>query len=859
MAWLPIARTPIQYEKTDGNPANGYYLKFYLAGTTTPTAMATDTTGATQLAKCKLNERGFPISNASDETSIFIPHVNSAFSAFKYVIYQNSSDADANNFANAIVNISSVGSVVDVLSYLSEYVNTVDTYADISAALTGMEIGQQFILAGHTESGKGGGVFNVVSSSGLTADNGLIVINGAKAAKRVIDHYVTPQMFGSINGANNATPIQDAVNSGHTVNFPKDVYILGAEGAPFFLTFTNDNQLINLNGSELRFLGKGGMYIKANGITIDAQGGILTNYIGYAEVAINTVSGSDTIIVTDSSHLTVGQSVASSWGDTGGSGVFPLGGPIAPSRTISSIVGNTVKVTPAMQSGDYLAQQVIFGDFTFAAFIQPYKDNFRLINCTLNRISGYYCHTPNAVGDPALVPGGRVYFDNCRFESNGTDQFLIKHNQKFYFINCYAAQMWDTGKTGIYIADTASLYIQDCDELHLGNFDASITVSNIWDSAIDGGEIVISNSSIYGVTRFTSPPAASQGQNNLSFIELSFSGIFDRISLTNSRCVGYLRHNITSTAEVRETSAVVSAIRIDNCLIDGSAFYFLYSGSGNGINCPNVRISNTSYYQSFGYVFHFVAGISGAVCNFTPHFDNCFFQFAGSSGGFAEFGSTAHVADSQFNLIGVPYTHHQSVAKLDNCLFSGSPVINITPTYSTEFYGELSRATIDSPNFPTNLSSVFTALGGSSLDGAKIATAKSQNGSVYYNIFKQGTTIRASAEFHISNNTYFLRGDDYYIPIGSTIKDMYLGTTKIVTFNLFSSLTATALTGATSVVVSNASGVAVGDLINIVLDNGLVDTKTVSGAYAGGLTIPLTTGLSAQATSGKYVNFFRPV
>lgn len=212
MAWLPIARTPIQYEKTDGNPANGYYLKFYLAGTTTPTAMATDTTGATQLAKCKLNERGFPISNASDETSIFIPHVNSAFSAFKYVIYQSASDADANNFANAIVNISSVGNVVDVSSYLSTYVATVDTYADISSALNSMSIGQQFILSGHTVSGIGGGIFDVVSSSGLTGDSGTVVINGSKAAKRALGNYVSPEMFGYTGfPADATTPFKNAV------------------------------------------------------------------------------------------------------------------------------------------------------------------------------------------------------------------------------------------------------------------------------------------------------------------------------------------------------------------------------------------------------------------------------------------------------------------------------------------------------------------------------------------------------------------------------------------------------------------------------------------------------------------------
>ncbi len=136
MAWLPIARTPIQYEKTDGNPANGYYLKFYLAGTTTPTAMATDTTGATQLAKCKLNERGFPISNPNDEASIFIPHVSSSFDSFRYVIYLNASDADANNFASAVVNLSSVSNVYDPTEDLEEINDKIDNLP-VQAKYTG--------------------------------------------------------------------------------------------------------------------------------------------------------------------------------------------------------------------------------------------------------------------------------------------------------------------------------------------------------------------------------------------------------------------------------------------------------------------------------------------------------------------------------------------------------------------------------------------------------------------------------------------------------------------------------------------------------------------------------------------------
>jgi hypothetical protein len=70
----------------------------------------------------------------------------------------------------------------------STLLKVVATFADISAALATMTIGQQFSLLGHTVQGVGGGLFNVVSSSGLSADTGYTVINGALAAVRVDDY-----------------------------------------------------------------------------------------------------------------------------------------------------------------------------------------------------------------------------------------------------------------------------------------------------------------------------------------------------------------------------------------------------------------------------------------------------------------------------------------------------------------------------------------------------------------------------------------------------------------------------------------------------------------------------------------------
>lgn len=87
------------------------------------------------------------------------------------------------------------------------------TYADISAALADLEIGQQFSLIGHTVAGIGGGMFDVVSPSGLTADSGTVVISGGKAAKRKYD-YMTPEFFGAIgNGTANDIAALDAFNA----------------------------------------------------------------------------------------------------------------------------------------------------------------------------------------------------------------------------------------------------------------------------------------------------------------------------------------------------------------------------------------------------------------------------------------------------------------------------------------------------------------------------------------------------------------------------------------------------------------------------------------------------------------------
>lgn len=109
MAYNPISGFTLQVITQTGEVASDYYLKFYQANTTTPLSMATDSAGGTLLAKAKLSDSGFPISNPLDNSTVFIPHMNANY---RLVVYTSEADADADNTAAAYVNVPFVSTLV---------------------------------------------------------------------------------------------------------------------------------------------------------------------------------------------------------------------------------------------------------------------------------------------------------------------------------------------------------------------------------------------------------------------------------------------------------------------------------------------------------------------------------------------------------------------------------------------------------------------------------------------------------------------------------------------------------------------------------------------------------------------------
>ncbi len=215
MAFTPISNTVPQYEE-DGVAASGFYIKFYEAGTTTPTAMATDSTGATTLDKCELNTEGYP-KNGSN--AVFIPHIDRRY---KIALFRNATDADNNNLNNAVWPVDNMEPV------LTKGSGEVATIADLRSVEPEFD-GQQISLLGHTLPGIGGGEFYYdASDSGLDNNGTLIVTTGGKRWKRPKSEFVDISWFGAIGIGDESEIIQTAINTGKSIDF-RSIPTMGAK------------------------------------------------------------------------------------------------------------------------------------------------------------------------------------------------------------------------------------------------------------------------------------------------------------------------------------------------------------------------------------------------------------------------------------------------------------------------------------------------------------------------------------------------------------------------------------------------------------------------------------------------------
>lgn len=223
MAYTPVSGAVPQFQRNAGGAAaNGYYLKGYSAGTTTPLSMGTDSTPTATLAKCALNSRGEPISNDADETTVFIPHFNASY---KLVLYTNSTDADNNTTANAVWVVDNITGQFDASQLNFRTGTTVADFLEnlhvtnytALRALTSSEL-QDGDVATVTNDGIAGDfVLRNSAAHGLTDNGGtIIVINTDWYAQRVFEGAIYSSWFGG-----GQTGVQAAIDELLTLNFER--------------------------------------------------------------------------------------------------------------------------------------------------------------------------------------------------------------------------------------------------------------------------------------------------------------------------------------------------------------------------------------------------------------------------------------------------------------------------------------------------------------------------------------------------------------------------------------------------------------------------------------------------------------
>jgi hypothetical protein len=174
MAYVAVSGVVPQFQRNAGGAAaNGYFLKAYEGGTTTPLSMGTDSVPTSTLARCRLNSRGEPISNDNDETTVFIPHFDETY---RLALYANETDADNNDLNNAVWDVDNISGFFDAsqITYRSN--------ATVQQFLDNLQVADYVELRGLTSAQLSDGDAITVTNDGIAGDfvvkTGTVTDNG---------------------------------------------------------------------------------------------------------------------------------------------------------------------------------------------------------------------------------------------------------------------------------------------------------------------------------------------------------------------------------------------------------------------------------------------------------------------------------------------------------------------------------------------------------------------------------------------------------------------------------------------------------------------------------------------------------
>ena len=587
----------------------------------------------------------------------------------------------------------------------------------------------------------------------------------------------------------------------------------------------------------------------APNLQIDLGGGKLSQGMRIATVAVETVAGSNTIVVDDASDLVVGGKLSSSWGV---GGEFPLNG--VTGITILEINGNTVTLSEDMTGVTAtLPVGLVIGDFDNSAFLSSDRGGFIVKNGEVTLTKGYYYNTTGVAN-----LGGYIDFQDVNFTGNGRDQFYMRRSQKLRFTRCRSQVPYDVAKTGVFLDDNSSLYIADCPDMGLGNYDSNVAILGTHSTS----EVVVSGATnIHGKT-YLDKALGGFAADCLNGMFVEWVGSVNKISIGSGVTWRFItRHLITTTPAFQTRNQNITTLKIAADNIECALYNFNHDGAGNGITIQSFVISGVNILKSLNYVMGGVSTTNGASSYVEPIITGSTIEMHANGDQSTQTIQTGSILSSVIKG-GDPINVSKNKPYLNDVTLVNQ-AIQINPTFSSEFVGGGGLLYIDNDDWPLSPANIFL-IPGAEAGFANFYKAKSVDGDVIYDVYNFEGSVALSATVYIGNGKWQLQGDDWYIPQGSRIQDLAAGTQQIVSgFALATTTTASYTGGETTVSVANvgpnpAFRAKVGDKVNIVLDNGLVHTTTISAGYSEStLDIPVDNALPSASTSGANVMLFR--
>ena len=580
--------------------------------------------------------------------------------------------------------------------------------------------------------------------------------------------------------------------------------------APNLTTFTRSNITFELNGATLKTTAT--LKFTGDNVTIDLGGGKIDGGLKYTTIAAEVASGTNQITVTDASVFVVGDSVQSSYG-LGGDGSNPI--------AINAIVGNTLTV--AENTTGILPSGSKIGTWLFNATVSLDGDNNVLRNGTINLSRG--------IAIDVRTGSSQVTVEQIKVTNSALQQIQVINATKVVFRNCSFNNVLDAAKqtVGIEGANTEVAF-EDC-YFKPDNYDAIFFVGAASAPGTDEASIVLERCVLDADNTVLQTPYNQDGA-----VIYQNSGMLRQLTLRDCVMKNFRFGIATDTNSAAGTNA--KRVVLDGCDFEGAKAPYTWFAAAH-VPTEVLSITNCRIKATVSDFFETEGTFEGCA------FVSCLFDTASNFGG----RMTSCVFDT---CTGVRFT---SSAYLDGCYFNATTIGTYPLSGTSQLLGELhfGEVLFSHTDFPSGTLANVVAAQARHANTGYLREQDSTLPIVFY-MDNAGTTL-----YFVDARTFWqvypteLRNKDWRIPVNSRFhRGSSTPALHYVDKSNSTTLSANAIATATTLTVTSISGMASGDVLNVLCDDGRVHTTTINGAPSGS-TVTLTDAMPAAAASGKGV------